>query len=919
MSNTFFTTEDTLRLLNEVKVGMLLLDNNKRIVYANSWLLTAAKLSEKEVSGQPLDEIFPEVLTGRLPAAIDDALIARRSTLLSCKLNKVLFPLLNEDGAEIHQSVTVKPFGDDLSSPRCIVQIEDVTSNLERENLLKRKRKETEADRAYLNAILQGTAEGIVVTDGQGTIKSFNTSAEKLFGYKNLEVLGKPVATLIPERFRQAHEDGLKRVREGKKTEYLGKTLELHGLRKDGAEFPLELSLFSWEIDGKKVFAAGIRDITERQALEDLFEQKVEELHFQKSALDEHAIVSITDVKGNITYANDKFCDISGYSREELLGQNHHILKSSEHSTEFFRSMWRMITSGKSWHGEIRNKKKNGGYYWVKATIVPFMNTQGKPFQYVGIRTDITERKEIEQRYKTSEERYRQLAAVSSDWVWEMDKDLKFSYMSDGFRRVFGFDPEYIMGKSREQLLSPTDLSKPLWQQHLSTLGERRNFRDFQYQLATPDGKEVYVQIGGAPVFDKDNQFLGYRGSGSNVTGQVKSAQALQQARKVADTANRAKSEFLSSMSHELRTPMNSIIGFGQMLENNAREPLTEIQKKCVGHILKGGRHLLELINQILDLSKVEAGNVELDPEVFCPSDVFSECQDLLQELARDRAITFEHKQGPDPWILADRFRFKQVILNLYSNAVKYNSEGGAVTFGCQDKTDGMVRIFVTDTGDGIPEEQIPELFTPFERLQHKNSEIEGTGIGLTITKRLVEAMGGTIGCESQVGEGTTFWLEFPQAQAKKPSDTLTTTLAVDEPAAPSEISGTLLYIEDDRHNTALMELIVTRIEGLSMISAPTAELGLEMAASEQPDMILLDINLPGMDGYEAIAHLKGNDKTKDIPVIALSAAAMSHDIERGKKAGFLHYLTKPIDIDQVISVIDGVIESRASQPGATH
>jgi len=384
----------------------------------------------------------------------------------------------------------------------------------------------------------------------------------------------------------------------------------------------------------------------------------------------------------------------------------------------------------------------------------------------------------------------------------------------------------------------------------------------------------------------------------------------IKEAMDTADKANRAKSEFLSSMSHELRTPMNSIIGFGQMLENNAREPLAETQKKCVGHILRGGRHLLELINEILDLSKIEAGNIELHPEVFSPSDVFSECQDLLQELAREREITFSRQQESDAGILADRFRFKQVILNLFSNAIKYNNEGGSVTFGYQDKPDGTVRIFVTDTGDGIPEEQIPELFIPFERLQHKNSEIEGTGIGLTITKQLVEAMGGTIGCESKVEEGTTFWLEFPQAEI--PSEPLIENDTGEDLAAPSAISGTLLYIEDDRHNTALMELIVTRIEGLSMISAQTAELGLDIAISEQPDMIILDINLPGMDGYAAIARLKANENTRDIPVIALSAAAMSQDIKRGKKAGFLHYLTKPINIDEVVSVIDEVIEGRA-------
>ena len=377
-----------------------------------------------------------------------------------------------------------------------------------------------------------------------------------------------------------------------------------------------------------------------------------------------------------------------------------------------------------------------------------------------------------------------------------------------------------------------------------------------------------------------------------------------------AERANKSKSEFLSSMSHELRTPMNSIIGFSQMLDRNALEPLTSTQQKCVDHILRGGRHLLDLINEILDLSKVESGKMDLGFEHVFPSSVFKECVDLLRGHASARDITLSGNKESDAGILVDRFRFKQVILNLLSNAIKYNNDGGKVSFGCVEQPDGIVRIFVSDTGPGIPDEMIPDLFVPFERLHYSQSEIEGTGIGLTISKRLVEVMGGTIGCDSKVGEGTTFWLEFPKVDADVPVNNIPVD-AVEVLAAPAKISGTMLYIEDDMHNTALMELIVTRIENVSMISAPTAELGIEMACSVLPDVIVLDINLPGMDGFEAIAQLKKIDKTRDIPVIALSAAAMSHDIERGKKAGFLHYLTKPIDIDEVISVIGGVIGAK--------
>jgi len=517
--------------------------------------------------------------------------------------------------------------------------------------------------------------------------------------------------------------------------------------------------------------------------------------------------------------------------------------------------------------------------------------------------SDITERGKAEQRLKESE---RQLAAAIDnifDGFVLVDADDRMVLFNERFKALYPNSRDLIhKGASFQSFLRggaergeyPEAIGRV--DEWLTERNPKRKGPNTSFDQQLVGDRWAHVSIGRLP----DGGSVGIH---VDVT-------PIKEALGTADKANRAKSEFLSSMSHELRTPMNSIIGFGQMLENNTREPLTEIQKKCVGHILKGGRHLLELINEILDLSKVEAGNIELDPEVFCPSDVFSECQELLQELAGQRAITFNRQQESAPWILADRFRFKQVILNLISNAIKYNNESGSVTFGCQDKPDGTVYIFVTDTGDGIPEEQIPELFTPFDRLHHKNSEIEGTGIGLTITKRFVEAMGGSIGCESKVGEGTTFWLKFPCAE--RPSEFLLQNNTAEGQVAPSEISGTLLYIEDDRHNAALMELIVTRIEGLSMISAPTAELGLELAASELPDLIIMDINLPGMDGYEAIALLKENQKTRDIPVIALSAAAMSHQIKKGQDVGFLHYLTKPINIDEVISVIDDVIQGKA-------
>ncbi len=420
------------------------------------------------------------------------------------------------------------------------------------------------------------------------------------------------------------------------------------------------------------------------------------------------------------------------------------------------------------------------------------------------------------------------------------------------------------------------------------------------------DGSRFPAIISITALRDDHAAVIGYLLIGTDNSVRKRVESELKQATAAAETANRAKSDFLSSMSHELRTPLNAILGFAQLLDSGSPQPTTT-QKKNIEHILKAGWYLLELINEVLDLAMIESGKLTLSKEPLSLDDVMLECRAMVEPQARQRGIGMRFPSFDVPcYVNADRMRIKQVLINLLFNAVKYNRPRGSVTVECALDLAHAVRITVHDTGMGLATQQLAQLFQPFNRLGQVAGEEEGTGIGLVVTKRLVELMGGRIGVRSEVGKGSAFWVEFDRAHMpglgpSEPSHSIGGGLP------PPDATGqrNVLYVEDNPANLELVAQLLARRPDLRLLSAADGQLGVEYARACLPAVILMDINLPGLGGIEAMKVLRADPATARIPIIALSANAVPHDIEKGLEAGFFNYITKPIRVRSFMDALD--------------
>jgi PAS domain S-box-containing protein len=483
-----------------------------------------------------------------------------------------------------------------------------------------------------------------------------------------------------------------------------------------------------------------------------------------------------------------------------------------------------------------------------------------------------------------------------------------------------------VTGVARAQLIG-TDFSDYFTEPELARSSYQQVFseglvRDYPLAIRHTNGTVTQVLYNAAVYRDSAGAVQGVSAAARDITERQRLDRVLQAnlvelhiARELAEKASLAKSDFLSSMSHELRTPLNAILGFAQLIESDTPPP-SAAQRRSLEQIIKGGWYLLELINEILDLAQIESGKTLLLFEPVHLIDLVLECGAMIEPQARKRGIELRIAPLDGPGlVLVDRTRLKQVLINLLSNAVKYNRPGGAVDVNYSQTAPGSIRVSVRDTGVGLSEQQLAQLFQPFNRLGMESSEEEGTGIGLVVTKRLVEMMAGSIGAQSVAGTGSVFWIELSLATDAPPASHL-----LPAPPAPAH-QRTLLYVEDNPDNLELVAQLVSRRGDLCLLCAAHGNLGIEFALAHLPEIILMDINLPGISGIEALKILRADPLTAHIPVIALSGNALPSDIEQGLAAGFFDYLTKPLRVAEFMQALDAALISAAGQrpAEATH
>ncbi|NUN10203.1 MAG: PAS domain S-box protein [Ignavibacteriaceae bacterium] len=680
-------------------------------------------------------------------------------------------------------------------------------------------------------------------------------------------------------------------------------------------------------------------DVTEKKAAE----QEIKKLTL---AIEQSPVaIIVTDLEGRIQYTSKSFEKITGYTQGEVLGEKTSILKSGKTEDRIYKDMWETITTGKTWNGEILNKKKNGELFWENIFITPIQDEYGAYSNYLAVKEDISQRKKAEEYIrelnlnleKRIDERTKELAEANTELLAEIENRKKaelaltessrmlqqffdvaldllciadlsgnFIKVNKAWEDILGYPAGELEKRTFIEFVHPDDLEATY--QAMSQLGSDTPVVNFINRYRTRSGEYRFIEWRSMPSSDM------IYAAARDITKRIITENDLAEARNFAEKANREKSEFLSRMSHELRTPMNSILGFAQLLEMG---DISDSHKKAIRNILKSGKHLLGLINEVLDISRIEAGKISVSLEPINLDALIAELSDAVMPLAVKNNITWQPYVNTGLFVMADKQRLKQVMLNLLNNAIKYNRKEGTMSVKAEVSKEASgsapsVRITVSDNGVGISESDIGKLFRPFERIGAEKTEIEGTGLGLVVVKKLIDVMGGRIGVRSEYEKGSDFWFELEQCIPTM-RDIKSELDADNSIKVKTELHSTILLIEDNSSNIELVEQILeTARPGINLVFSKFGSDAVPLAKEHHPSLILLDLNLPDIHGSDVLRYLLSDNATKDIPVVIVSADAISRQSGELLKAGAKDYIIKPIQIDVFLETIDKFLQIKS-------